>query len=217
MFFLGGNPRAPRAASIPIRSTTPSPAGRSTRPTHIVYLENEYVRIGILPEIGGRHLRGRGQDQQLQLHLSPARHQAGADRPDRRVDFRRRRVEHPAPSPRQHLPARCSTASRRTPTAARPSGWANWNCASACAGPWATRCGRASPYLEALGPHPQPHARGQHHALLRQRGGARQRQLPGHLPAGHAVRAPTTPSASSPTGRSPPAVTAAPTSARAST
>ena len=33
---------------------------------------------------------------------------------------------------------------KRTPTAARPSGWASWKCASACAGPSATRCVRAS-------------------------------------------------------------------------
>ncbi len=39
---------------------------------------------------------------------------------------------------------RCNTARSQTPTAAKPSGSANWKCASRCAGPWATRCARAA-------------------------------------------------------------------------
>ena len=50
--------KARRDPSILIRCTTPSPARRSTRPTPLVYLENEYIRIGILPEIGGRIFEG---------------------------------------------------------------------------------------------------------------------------------------------------------------
>ena len=45
-------------------------------------------------------------------------------------------------------------------------------------------------YLEASAADREPHAGGEHDALLCQRGGARQRRLPGHLPAEHAVRHP---------------------------
>ena len=70
-----------------------------------VYLENKYVQY-IDPARDGRpHLRRPRQDQRLRLLLPPARHQAGADRHARGLDLRRRRVEHPAPPPRDDLHA----------------------------------------------------------------------------------------------------------------
>ena len=72
---------------------------REDRNWQAVYLENEYVEICILPEFGGRIFSAARQDQRLRLLLPPARDQAGADRHARRLDLRRRRVEHPAPPP----------------------------------------------------------------------------------------------------------------------
>jgi len=49
-----------------------------------LYLENEYVKICVLPELGGR------QDQRLRFLLSPDRSQARAHRHVGRLDLRRR-------------------------------------------------------------------------------------------------------------------------------
>ena len=97
-------------------------------------------------------------------------------------------MEHPASPPRHLRSCPCNTRWRRTPTAARPSGWASWNCAQRMR--WAVgytlRPGKA--YLEAAVRIVNRTPVVEHHALLRQRRRARQRELPGHLPAQHAVR-----------------------------
>ena len=45
-----------------------------------VWIENEFLRALVLPEIGGRIHVVAGQDQRLRLDLQPARHQARAGR-----------------------------------------------------------------------------------------------------------------------------------------
>jgi hypothetical protein len=82
MFFFGRESQGAQGPVYPYPMYD-SLTGKKVDKTYtIVYLENEYIRIGVLPA---------------------ARNQAGFDRPDRRVDFRRGGMEHPAPSPRQHL------------------------------------------------------------------------------------------------------------------
>ena len=112
---------------------------------NIVYLENEYVRIGVLPEIGGRLFEG-------------------VDKTNNYNFFYRQHVIKPAligligawisggvewNIPHHHRASTFIPVQYRTEenarTAARPSGSASWKSAIACAGRWATRCGRASP------------------------------------------------------------------------
>src|ERR1700681_2660291 len=57
-----------------------------------VHLENEFIRVMVLPEIGGGKNRGVGQKKGVRFLLSPKRHQAGPRRAGRAVDFRRGRV-----------------------------------------------------------------------------------------------------------------------------
>ena len=64
-----------------------------------VWIENEFLRAMVLPETRRTHPRFPGQDQRLRFDLQPARHQAGAGRPGRAVDFRRHRVQLAAASP----------------------------------------------------------------------------------------------------------------------
>ena len=64
-----------------------------------VWIENEFIRVMVLPEIGGRIHAIAGQDQRLRFDLPPAGHQARAGRFGRAVDFRRHRVQLAAASP----------------------------------------------------------------------------------------------------------------------
>ena len=58
-----------------------------------VWIENEFLRVLVLPEIGGRIHAHPGQDQRLRSDLQPARHQTGAGRAGRAVDLRRHRIQ----------------------------------------------------------------------------------------------------------------------------
>ena len=202
LFFEGRTYQGARGPIYPYPIIDKLFETKQDRTYKAVWLENEYVRIGILPEIGGRIFEA-------------------VDKTNNYDFFYRQHVIKPAligligawisggvewNIPHHHrastLPAGRSTGSRRTPTAARRSGWASWNCATACAGPSATRFARQV-VPRGLGAHRQPHAGGQHDALLRQRRRPRQQGLPGHLPAQHPVRDPPPQGASSPPGRSP--------------
>ncbi len=68
-----------------------------------VWIENEFVRVLVLPEIGGRIHAIPGQDQRLRLDLQPAGHQARARRSGRAVDFRRHRIQLAATSPARDI------------------------------------------------------------------------------------------------------------------
>lgn len=107
-----------------------------------VHLENEFVRIGILPEVGGRLFEA-------------------VDKTNNYDFIYRQHVIKPAligligawisggiewNIPHHHrattaLPVEYKLEEIRT--AARPYGSANWRCARACAGRWDTRCARA--------------------------------------------------------------------------
>ena len=184
---------------------------KSNKIYRIVYLENEYVRIGILPEIGGRLFeavdKSNGYDFIYRQHVIkpaligligawisggiewniPHHHRATTFLP---VQYR---VEPNADGSKTVWVGELEVRHRMR--------WAVG---------YTLRPGKS--YLECSGPHRQPHARRQHDALLRQRGGACEQQLPGHLSAGHAATSPTTASASSPPGPLRPRVTAAPIS-----
>ena len=172
-----------KAGFTPTRSTTRSPT-QIQQALSLVYLENEYVRIGILPEIGGRLFeavdKSNGYNFIYRQHvIKPALIGLIGAWISGGIEWN---------IPHHHrattfLPVQYRIA--RTPTAARRSGWANWRCGTGCAGPSAIRCARASP-TSKLGPHREPHPGGEHDALLCQRGGARQQGLPGDLSAGHA-------------------------------
>ena len=64
-----------------------------------VFLENEYLRPMILPQIGGRRHEDLDKDQRLSLHLPPTRDQASADRLVRIVDLGRCRIQLAPASP----------------------------------------------------------------------------------------------------------------------
>ena len=101
----------------------------------VVWLENEYVKLGILPDLGGRIWVGQDKTNGYnffyhQYVIKPCSHRHG-----RRVDLGRRRVEHPASPSGVDVPCPSSTASRRKTMAARRCGWASWSCATGCGGP----------------------------------------------------------------------------------
>ena len=58
-----------------------------------VWLENEFVRVMILPEIGGRIHRFQDKTNGYDADLPPAGYQTRAGRFGRPVDFRRHRVQ----------------------------------------------------------------------------------------------------------------------------
>ena len=70
-----------------------------------VHLENEYIRLMILPEIGGRIHIGLDKTNQLRLLLPPECHQAGAGRSPRALDLGRRRIQLAAAPPSVYLHA----------------------------------------------------------------------------------------------------------------
>ena len=92
-------------------------ADRPRRDWDAVHLENEWLRVMILPELGGRIHVGYDKTQRLRLLLSQPGDQARAGRAGRAVDRRRRRVQLAAAPPPGDLPAdrrrRSSDARRR--------------------------------------------------------------------------------------------------------
>ena len=71
-----------------------------------IWMENEFLRVMVLPELGGRIHALAGQDQRLRFDLPSAGYQARLGGPGGTVDLRRHRVQLAAtPSPR-HVPAR---------------------------------------------------------------------------------------------------------------
>ncbi len=134
----------------------------------------ERVRPGRHPP-GDRRaaVRGRQQDQRLPLLLPPARDQAGPDRPDRRLDLGRDRVEHPAPPPRLDVPPGAVPRRRELRREQDRLGGR-----AGAAPPDALGRRVHAPARQVVsgggGPGREPDARGQLDALLRQRGGPRQ-------------------------------------------
>jgi len=109
----------------------------------IVYLENEYVRIGVLPEIGGRLFEGL--DKTNNYHFIYRQHVIKPALIGLIGAWISGGIEWNVPHHHRATTfIRCSTASRNPATAPRPSGWASSRSATACAGPSATRYGRAS-------------------------------------------------------------------------
>ena len=105
MFFFGRQSQGAEGRIYPYPLYDTLTGKKVDKSYKLVYLENEYVKIGILPEIGGRLFEADRQDQRVPLLLPPARHQARLDRADRGLDFRRDRMEHSAPPPCVDIPA----------------------------------------------------------------------------------------------------------------
>jgi hypothetical protein len=70
-----------------------------------VFLENEYLQIMVLPELGGRIQRALDKTNHYDFHLLQSCNQAGAGRPLRALDFRRSGIQLAAASPAFHLHA----------------------------------------------------------------------------------------------------------------
>ena len=173
MFYFGRQSQGAEGRIYPYPLYDTLTGKKVDKTYRLVYLENEYVKIGILPEIGGRLFEAVDKTQRLRLLLSPARHQAGSDRADRGVDFRRHRVEHPAPSPGLHVPAGpVPDRGERRRQQDRLGGRAGTAAAHALGCRLYAAPGQVLP--RSVDPDRQPNAGGQHHALLRQRRGTRQ-------------------------------------------
>ncbi len=106
IFNLGRNSQGAQGIVYPYPLYDSLTHKKADKAYKIVYLENQYIKIGVLPETRRTSLRRRRQDQQLRLHLPAARHQARAHRPHRGLDLRRHRVEHSPPSSRHHRSSR---------------------------------------------------------------------------------------------------------------
>ena len=94
-------------------------------------LENEFVQLCVLPEIGWPTVLRDRQDERLRFLLPSTRDQAGLDRHARGLDLRRRRMVCLPSSSQHHVHAGRLHAESRTPTAARRSGSAKQNAAIA--------------------------------------------------------------------------------------
>jgi hypothetical protein len=131
MFYFGRQSQGAQAPVYPYPMYDLLTNKKADKTYKMVWLENEYIRIGILPEIGGRIFEA-------------------VDKTDNYNFIYRQHVIKPVlisiigawisggvewNIPHHH---RASTRSRRMPTAARRSGWASWNCGSACVGRSAT-------------------------------------------------------------------------------
>ena len=77
-----------------------------------IHLENEFIRLMILPEIGGRIHSGLDKTNQYDFFLSATGHQAGTCWPIGTVDIRGRRVQLASTPPPLHLLA-CPCNDRR--------------------------------------------------------------------------------------------------------
>ena len=189
MFYFGRAIRkGPKAAFIRIRFTIRSRDIKADKTYRIIYLENEYVRIGVSAGNRRAAVRGRGQEQRLRFHLSPARHQAGA-----RSGSSARGCPAASSGTSRIITApprscRCNIAVEENADGSKTVWVGELELRQRMR--WAV--GYTLPpgksYLHCQGAHHQPHAGGQHDALLRQRGGARERSVSGHFSAEHAVR-----------------------------
>ena len=100
-----------------------------------VFLENRYVQLCVLPELGGRVFAARdktnGYDFLYRQHVvKPALIGMVVSSGTFRITTGPRRS------------CRWTARSPSSPTAARPCGWANWNSGTGCAGWWNSGCGR---------------------------------------------------------------------------
>ena len=56
---------------------------------HAVWLENEYIKVMILPELGGTYSNGIRQGETTAFYLLQSRNKAGTGRTHRSLDLRR--------------------------------------------------------------------------------------------------------------------------------
>ena len=68
-----------------------------------IVLENKYLEIVLLPGLGGRVQMARDKTNDFHFVYYNPRHQTGAGRLDRTLDFRWHRVQLAAASPSQHF------------------------------------------------------------------------------------------------------------------
>ena len=78
---------------------------RGERVYRAVIIENAFLEIMVLPELGGRVHRAYDKIREARFRLLQQRHQAGARRPRRSLDLRRARVQLAAASPSDDLHA----------------------------------------------------------------------------------------------------------------
>ena len=93
-----------RVYPLPFHDRISRATVRTARGTRCTW-RTRYLRVMVLPELGGRIHVGVRQAHRLRLLLPQRGDQAGARRPGRAVDRRRRRVQLAAAPPPGHLPA----------------------------------------------------------------------------------------------------------------
>ena len=186
--WRSGSIRAAAAGSIRCRLSIASPKTKTDRTWKAVWLENEYLGVMILPEIGGRIHVGPGQDQRLRLHLPPARDQAGAGRTGRAVDLRRHRVQLAAAPPARRPSCRSTCTSRNMPDGSATVWLSDHDPMARMKGMHGV-CLHPGPRVHrAEGARLQPHAAGPDFPLVGQCRDAGPRRLPVVLPARRRLR-----------------------------
>ena len=140
MFYFGRSSQGAQAPVYPYPMYDVLTGKKADKTYKIVYLENEYLRIGILPEIGGRIFEGLDKTNNYnfiyrQHVIKPTLISIIGAWVSGGVEWN---INH-------HHRATTFPRWKRTRTAARLSGLASWKCASACGGRSATPSGRAKP------------------------------------------------------------------------
>ena len=153
-----------------------------------IHLENEYVRLVILPGARRSHPRRLRQDHGLRLLLPQQRHQAGARRPRRAVDQRRRRVQLAAAPPAGDLPARRDDHRGRRRRHPSPSGAPTTTRSPGCRRSTASGCARTARSIELVVRLHNRTERASDVPLVGERRGRGPRRLPVVLPRGRALR-----------------------------
>ncbi len=143
-FYFGGASQGAQQRIYPYPAYDNLTTEKVDKPYRMVYLENEYLKVGILPESGGKIFEAidktNGYNFFYRQHvIKPALISLLARGSPAASSGMSRIITGPPPS------SPSSTPSRKRPTVPEPSGSASSSCATACAGPSASRCIPAGP------------------------------------------------------------------------
>ena len=149
MFFFGQSSQGAQAPAYPYPMYDVLTGIKADKTYKMVYLENEYLRIGILPEIGGRIFEGLDKTDNYNfvyrqhvikpvlISILGAWISGGI------------RVEHTAPPSCHHLRAGAVHRVEDNADGSKTVWVGELEFGNGCAGRWVTRSAQASPSLEA--------------------------------------------------------------------
>ena len=187
MFFFGRQSQGAQGPVYPYPMYDTLTGKKVDKTYTAVYLENEYIRIGVLPEIGGRIFEGVDKTNNYnfiyrQHVIKPALIGLIGAWISGGVEWN---------IPHHHRASTFIPVQYRTEENADGSktiwvGELEVRQRMRWAVGYTLRPGKAVP--RSLGAHPESHARRELHAVLRQPGGPRQSELPGDLSAQHPIR-----------------------------